>query len=140
MVYDVQDFLGQSQPTSVLNLILKSSSDFHEPTVPPSLAEMAGEGLCGEAQSWSQSCLRSLEQLVRLLGGCGPPVYLYFISLPPGGWDRTLVTRQTRSLNLAEVLITNHQDLLPSPHLSETLVSASQGFKVRSLSLLQPPV
>ena len=70
----------------------------------------------------------SLEQVVRLLGDCGPPVYLYFISLPSGGWDRAGVTRQTRNLNLAEVVISNHQDLLSH----QPLHSPTQ---VRSLSL-----
>ena len=72
----------------------------------------------------------SLEQVVRLLGDCGPPVYLYFISLPSGGWDRAGVTRQTRNLNLAEVVISNHQDLLSH----QPLHSPTQ---VRSLSPLQ---
>ena len=67
-----------------------------------------------------------LEQLVRLLGDCGPPAYLYFISLLSGGWDRAQVTRQTRSLNLAEVVISHHQDLLAlSPLHSPSQVSLS---------------
>ena len=100
-----------------------------------------GEGL--SADSWtrtsSQDCLESLEQLVRLMGGCGPPLYLYFISLLPGGWDRPQVTRQTRTLNLAEVVIAEHQDLLSGGGRGETerhhtLHSATRGFKVRSLA------
>ena len=62
------------------------------------------------SQSQSQSCLMSLEHLVRLLGDCGPPVYLYFISVPPGGWEPHLVTRQIRNINLAEVVISHNQD------------------------------
>ena len=63
---------------------------------------------------------------MRLLGECAPPLYLYFIRLPPGGWDRAQVTRQTRDLSLVEVVIAQNQDLLP---LSPTL-------QVRPLSSL----
>ena len=82
------------------------------------------------ARTVSQGWLEWLEEVVRLLGRCSPPTYLYFLSLPHQGWDRQQVSRQARNLNLAEVVIAHSQDL-PGETTSDT-----RGLKVRSLSSL----
>ena len=114
------------------------SSDLNEATFPSSLAGMFGEAdsrvrnMSQPSQSQSQSCLMSLEHLVRLLADCAPPVYLYFISVLSGGWEPHLVTRQIRNINLAEVVISHNQDLHSPSQVSLSLYPASSWLKMLS--------
>ena len=62
--------------------------------------------------SQSQACLTSLHDLLRQMADCAPPLYFYFIQLPPGGWEETAVRTQLRRCHLAEVVVRQSQELL----------------------------
>ena len=86
--------------------------------------------------SQSQACLTSLHDLLRLMADCAPPLYFYFIQLPPGGWEETAVRNQLRRCHLAEVVVRHSQELLTQSNSEILTQSNSELFTQSNTELL----